>query len=213
MRIFLCMMFAIWLISPAANARPISYPGGWVAMGMADGESYSAQLDYTIDPKNSIGVMSTYWRDGQYWMHDLTYTHLLQRWNNPDSQGNLYFKSGLGIATSDQGRFDHEVEPAAMIGISGDWEDRRYYVSYENSYDYAGDIDKFFSQKARVGIAPYIGEYGDLHTWLMLQVDHRPWDEDNITVTPLVRLFKGTTLGEIGLSNHGDLMAHLMLLF
>ena len=213
MRIFLSMAFAVLIFMQAASARPISYPGGWVAMGMADGESYSAQLDYTIDPKNSIGVMSTYWRDDRFWVDTVNYTRLLQRWNNPDSQGNFYFKSGLGIATSDKDRFDQEIQPAAMIGLSGDWENRRYYLSYDNAYDYDGKIDKFFSQKARIGIAPYIGEYGDLHTWLMLQVDHRPWDDDKITLTPLVRLFKGTTLGEVGVSSHGDLMAHLMLLF
>ena len=194
-------------------ARPISYPGGWVAMGMADGEFASAEVDYTIDPKNSIGVASTYWKDDDYWVHTANGIHLLRRWNNPDSQGNLYIKSGIGVATSDKDRFKRHSQFAAMAGLSADWEDRRYFVSYENAYDYAGDIDKFFSQKARVGITPYIGAYGDLHTWLMLQVDHRPWNEDNITVTPLVRMFQGTTLGELGISNQGDLMAHIMILF
>jgi hypothetical protein len=51
---------------------------------------------------------------------------------------------------------------------------------------------------ARVGYAPYEGDSGDLHTWLMLEIDHRPEDDDPITATPLVRLFKGPLLLEMG---------------
>ena len=45
---------------------------------------------------------------------------------------------------------------------------------------------------------PYEGDSGDLHTWLMLEGDHRPSDPDTVTATPLVRLFKGPLLLELG---------------
>ncbi|MGE3479728.1 MAG: hypothetical protein AB7G80_09695 [Dongiaceae bacterium] len=180
---------------------------------MADGEEYRAQAEYTITPSYAIGISESYWRDEKWWLHAGTLTNLLRRWNFSDSQGNLYLKSGLGVATSDFGRFRQKAELAAFSGLAADWESRRYYLSYENEVLYAGDIARNFSQKARIGIAPYIGDYGDLHTWLMLQLDHRPWAGDPVTVTPLVRLFQETVLGEFGLSNHGDLMAHLMVLF
>jgi hypothetical protein len=32
----------------------------------------------------------------------------------------------------------------------------------------------------------------------MLEIDHRPQDEDAVTATPLVRLFKGPLLLEMG---------------
>ena len=68
-------------------------------------------------------------------------------------------------------------------------------------------------QSARVGIAPYIGDYGDLHTWLMLQVDHVPESDEQITVTPLVRLFKDVHLLEAGMSNQGDVLFNYILRF
>ena len=117
----------------------------------------------------------------------------LNRWNAPNSQGNLYLKSGLGIAY-----IDDETEPAAYSGIAADWEDRRYFVSYENRFFYGGDIDTFAKHKARIGIAPYIGGYGDLHTWLMLQSDYDAGEKDSFSMTPLVRLFKGADLLEAG---------------
>ena len=56
----------------------------------------------------------------------------------------------------------------------------------------------YIEQYLQIGVAPYIGEYGDLHTWLMLEIDHRPSDPDSITATPLVRFFKGPLLVEAG---------------
>ncbi len=137
--------------------------------------------------------------------------NLLKRWNKPDSQANLYLKSGVGAAYSDHGAFDHETEPAFYTGLAADWEDRRFFTSYENRFTEAGDIDDFFMQSARVGVAPYIGEYGDIHTWLMLQVDHQPEAEDKVTVTPLVRFFKGVHLVEAGMNNNGELLFNYVI--
>lgn len=51
---------------------------------------------------------------------------------------------------------------------------------------------------ARVGWAPYEGDTGALHTWLMLEVDHRKHMDERTSVTPLLRFFKGPALLELG---------------
>ena len=79
-----------------------------------------------------------------------------------------------------------------------DWENRRYFTSYENRFFYGGDIDSFADHTARIGVAPYIGDYGDLHTWLMLQVDYDAGQADTFSATPLIRFFKGPTMIEAG---------------
>ena len=53
-------------------------------------------------------------------------------------------------------------------------------------------------QAGHVGWAPYEGDTGDLHTWLMLEVDHRPDALESIGVTPMIRFFKNTLLVEVG---------------
>lgn len=117
----------------------------------------------------------------------------MKRWNGPASQANFYLKSGLGTSYD-----SNEQGAAAFTGFALDWEDRRYFTSYENRAFWSDEHERFFRQRARVGYAPYEGDYGDLHTWLMLEVDYQADREDTLYVTPLVRFFKGTTLIEAG---------------
>lgn len=200
----LALFSAVALSAQNVQARPVSYPGGITAMTMNSGSANTLHLHYSPSAKYSVGYKGEYWRSGDYTIQAVQVNNLLKRWNNPDSQANVYLKSGAGIAYSDKGDFDGETEPAFYTGIAMDWEDRRYFTSYENRYTEAGDIDDFYMQSARVGVAPYVGEYGDLHTWLMLHVEHVPEAKEKVSVTPLVRLFKGVHLAEFGMSNQGD---------
>ena len=161
----------------------------------------------------SIGVRSEYQREDDFFFNGVQMNNLIKRWNNSGSQANLYLKSGIGAAYSNAGDFDGEIDAAGFTGIAADWEDRRYFVSYENRYIEAGDIHDGFHQSSRVGIAPYIGDYGDLHTWLMLQVDHTPESEEKATVTPLVRFFKDVHMMETGVSNQGDVLFNYIVRF
>ena len=206
MRYMLFALLGMGLFIPPAFARPVSYPGGVTAMTMNDGDKNSLHLHYSPTAKMSLGYKFEYWRDNEMTINAVQMNNLLKRWNKPDSQANLYLKSGIGVAYSDYGDFDGETDVAAFTGIAADWEDRRRFISYENRYTEAGDIDDFFMQYARVGWAPYEGDYGDLHTWLMLQVEHKPEGDDHYTVTPLVRLFKDVHLVEAGMNNRGEIL-------
>lgn len=203
MRKYMITAFAglLCLGASEAQARPVSYPGGTSVMIMNDADMNSVHIDYSPSTKYAVGYAAEYWREGDYTIQAVELNNLLKRWNNEDSQANLYLKSGIGVAIDDD-----QNDPAIFTGMAADWEDRRYFVSYENRYTQAGDIDDFYMQSGRVGVAPYVGEYGDVHTWLMLQVDHKPESEDQITVTPLVRVFKGTHLIEAGMSNKGKVL-------
>lgn len=210
---YLYALCAMVLISTSAQARPISYPGGWMMMQMNDSSVNSLQLQYSPTAKYSVGYTGEYWRDKEWQFHGFQLNNLLKRWNGKDSQANLYLFSAAGVAYSDYQSFEGKTEAAGFTGIEADWEDRRFFTSYENRLTYAGDITKEFRQKARVGIAPYIGDYGDLHTWFMLQVDHAPSSSDELTITPLVRLFKGTSLVEAGVNNNGKILVNFMHTF
>lgn len=199
-----------WVLFPClALARPVSYPGGITLMQMNDMDMNGIHIHYSPTAKYSIGYKGEYWRDEEWQFHGLQLNNLVKRWNRPASQANFYLKSGVGIVHSK----DNRVDLAAFTGVSLDWEDRRFFTFYENRYYKAGEVDTFFSQKARVGIAPYLGDYGDLHTWLMLQLDHNPDKDDHLTITPLVRLFKGEYLVELGLSEDGEGLLNLIVRF
>lgn len=188
-------------------AKPLSYPGGWQSMVEGSGDAYMVLNSYTITPTFGLGLQNEYDREHDYQMHSLYMANRLWRGNYPDAQANLFLQSGLGYARADGG---DEESGAGYTGLLADWENRRLYTEYQNRYVWAGDIGKEYTQKARIGVAPYVAEAGALHTWLILQVDHRPERDDHFTVTPLVRLFKGSTLGEAGISEDGEATFHIM---
>lgn len=190
---YLLIILAVITFSSTVQARPVSYPGGWTLMLMNDKDANSSHIHYSPSAKYSVGWRHDYLRDSKAHVDSLQINNLLKRWNKPNEQANLYLKSGVGIA-----RDDGNYSPAAFTGIAADWETRRYFTSYENHLFYADDIEKHVKHNARVGIAPYIGDYGDLHTWLMFQVDYDAGEEDSFSATPLVRFFKGNTMVEAG---------------
>ncbi len=191
-----------------ADARPVSYPGGWTMMFMNNGDANTAHLHYSPTAKYSVGYKFEHWRDRGFNLNAAQLNGLVKRWNEKDSQANFYVKGGIGIA-SERGTSNDDM--AGFAGISTDWENRRLFFQYENRYTEAGNIDDFFGQSARVGWAPYEGDYGDLHTWLMVEVDHSPESEDSFTVTPLMRFFKGVHLVEAGMSNQGEALFNYVL--
>jgi hypothetical protein len=200
-------LLVIGLILPCSiQARPVSYPGGWTLMAMNNSDVNSLHVHYSPTARYSLGYKFEHWRDRDFDLHAVQFNSLLKRWNKPESQANLYFKAGVGVATGRGGERDEGTSAGGFAGFAMDWEDRRRFISYENRFTATGVSDAFFQQTARLGWAPYEGDYGDLHTWLMVQVDHAPTAEHTLTVTPLVRLFKGVHLVEGGINQRGDLL-------
>lgn len=134
------------------------------------------------------------------------WNHLVFRHNTRHSQANIYSKFGIGLADE----FTNHV--FSTLSVAADWETRRWFTAYEANAFWS-DSSTEFSQSARLGVAPYVAEYGALHTWLMLQVNHQPEAEDTVILTPLVRLFKGSTLTELGIDDNGDILFNWIIRF
>lgn len=169
-------------------------------MQQNNGDFSSAHVHYSPTFQDSFGIYAE-----RNWANDwqftgVQYNRLVKRWNTSDSQANLYFKLGAGQADAFG---DSEESLAGFVDISADWETRRWFLAYDaRAYDLGFDQD--FRQFARVGVAPYIGDYGDLHTWLMVQVDHDPESDTPVTATPLIRFFYDVQLLEIGYTPETD---------
>ena len=182
---------------PETYSRPVSYVGGWTLIQTSNRQSTAGLVHYTMTPQLSVGLRSEWDRDHDFVLNAVQPTYLVKRWFGSDYQGNLYANFGLGQARGVNGN-DTSDDLGGFAGVMADWETRRLFAGYTARYLDVGDFGDEFMQAARAGWAPYAGDTGDLHTWLMLELDHRPQMDDPVGVTPLLRFFKGTTLFEVG---------------
>ena len=207
MRKYIYLSFlALLFYSDFVRSRPVSYPGGITLMLMNNSMKNSLHTHYSFTAQTSLGYKFEYWRKNQFTLNLVQMNNLIKRWNKPNSQANFYLKSGLGNAYSDKGRFNSKKSIAGFTGVSADWENQRYFIQYANRFTYAGEIDEFYTQYLHFGITPYIGNYGDIHTWIMMKIDHTPKFKKNFIFTPHFRFFKDVHLLEVGADLSGKVM-------
>jgi len=205
MRLFVSILcFVATSVATAAQARPVSYPDGWTLMVRNDARMNSLHAHYTLDTRHSLGLRMRYDRERDFVFAGPQFNRLLKRWNQPDSQANLYLRSAVGIAFDEGGPRDDDA--AFFLGASADWETRRWFTEAAVEYWDAGEYGDWSSWHGRVGVAPYIANTGALHTWFMIEVHNRPEDKNNTGATALVRFFKGPSLIELGVDDDGEPM-------
>jgi len=189
----------LFILIADAQARPISYPEGWTLMGQSNWEKNRIHLHYSPTSSYSLGVVSEDFKNSNRKDFGFQLNNLLFRKNTSKSQTNVYSMIGLGLAKEDS------YELNKTLRFSGDWETRRYFTSYNFSLRHADSIDDgSFHQEGRVGVAPYLAEFGSIHTWLMLQAQHHPEEAQEVRIAPIIRLFKDQFLFELGLDSEKD---------
>ncbi len=189
------------LVPLELDARPISYPGGSTIMAFSDNMKNSIYYHYSPSYKYSIGIENINDKVFSDNYSHAIFTCLLNRKNTESSQRNLYFQSGISSKGLDN----------YFYGLHGDWETRRLFtgLGYKRVIN---NIQDFAEQYYQVGIAPYIGEYGDFHTWMMLKSKKNSLIGDWITY-PVLKFFKGDFLVEIGYDSDLDWDIHMMYRF
>ena len=131
---------------------------------------------------------------------NLKTTYLLGRKNTKSSQANLYLTGGV----STKSKNNH------FYGVHGDWETRRLFTSF-SVINKDTDVKDYTENELTFGVAPYLGEYNDLHTWVMVKAK-KDTIKNNWETYPFMKFFKGDSLIEIGAKNsHWDI--HYMLRF
>ena len=205
---YLLLTSVISLASPA-QAKPLSYVGGTMVMQENDETGHTVAIDYTFDPHFALGLYSKYEiNQDEFWVAGPQLNTLVKRWNLPEGQGNIFAMTGAGEA-----RQGNRNEPAAWLTLLGDYETRRVFFSYEARFMYAQDIEKSAWQRAYAGFAPYLANYDQLNTWLLLRLDHHPAKNDHFVVTPVIRFFYKTIWLEAGYSSNNHVMVNWTVQF
>ena len=182
-------ILVLLLISNNIDGRPISYSGGSTLMMFSDNMKDSIYYHYSPTYKYSVGIEQV---KDKYFKENSSYlrlTYLADRKNTQNSQRNLYLQSGL----STNGADDY------FYGAHGDWETRRWFVGFGLKKVKKEMVD-YGQQYLQMGVAPYLGEYGDLHTWLMIKTKKNSLNNDWSTY-PVIKFFKGVSLIEFGYNN------------
>ena len=122
-------------LSPA-DARPVSYPGGWTVMQQNNGDFSSLHVHYSPTFRDSIGLYSEWNWDEDLVFTSVQYNRLLKRWNGRNSQANTYLKIGAGQADP----FGSEgARGAGFVAFAADWETRRWFIGGESRvWSYGG---------------------------------------------------------------------------
>ena len=182
------------------EARPISWTGGSTIMYKSNSMMSSYYYHYSPSFKYSVGaeyINNRYFND-QY--ISIRSTYLLDRKNTKASQRNLYLTASISTKSNDD----------LYYGVHGDWETRRYFTSFSILDKRASQKD-YTENEFQIGVAPYLGEYNQLHTWIMLKSKEDTRD-DKWKTYPFIKLFKGDFLLEVGSKeSHWDL--HFMKRF
>tara|TARA_A100001234_G_scaffold109672_1_gene96350 strand:- start:3 stop:599 length:597 start_codon:yes stop_codon:yes gene_type:complete len=193
------MMFLIFLSINYLESRPISYSGGHTLMHFNDSMKESIYYHYSPIYKFSIGLESIQNKVFSTNETNIRFTYLLNRKNKKLSQRNLYFQSAISTKNNNY-----------VFGMHGDWETRRYFIGFD--YKEVKNIIDYTDKHIQLGFAPYLGEYGDLHTWLMVKTKKNSLNNKQITY-PVVKFFKGNVLLELGYDKKTDWDIHLMYRF
>ena len=189
------------VMSFGLDARPISYTGGSTIMAFSDNIKNSIYYHYSPSYKYSIGIeviRNKYFKDNYSYVR---YTYLINRKNTENSQRNLYFQSGVSSKGFDE----------FFYGVNGDWETRRLFVGF-GIKETERKIQDYLEQYYQIGVAPYLGDYGDLHTWIMIKAKDNSL-ENKWSTYPVLKFFKGNVLMEFGYSKKTKWDIHLMYRF
>ena len=200
MGMHLYILFFI-LVSTNIEARPISYSGGSTLMMFSDNMKDSLYYHYSPSYKYSVGIENLKDKNLRDDYSYLRFTYLINRKNNLHSQRNLYFQSGLSTKSGND----------LFYGIHGDWETRRWFLGFDTK-KVENRLKSYNQNHVQIGFAPYLGEYGDIHTWLMLKTK-KTSIKDKRSSYPALKFFKGNTLLEFGYNNKTDWDIHLMYRF
>ena len=188
--IFATMLF---MLSDLAQSRPVSWAGGSTIMYRTNSMMSSYTFHYSPTYKYSIGA--EYVNDRYFNNHfiNLRSTYLLDRHNTKISQRNIYLTGGISTKTNQDFSY----------GIHGDWETRRLFSSFSLINKHTKEKD-YTENEFQLGVAPYLGKYDDIHTWVMLKAKKNTIN-NNWEIYPFIKLFQGDFLIEVGSKNsHWD---------
>ncbi len=201
------------LLALPALCGPMGFKDSWMVMGDFGPNWKEAFANYALTPRDAVGLSTLSMRSDDEartrQLSEATYTRLVQRWNMPEAQANVWFIGGLGTLT---GNDFTGSKAMATPGIQVDYETTRIYTSaLARMYRADGVNHNFVS--ARVGFSFYEVDYDQTQPWLIVEARRMNGLSDATEVTTMLRLIHNRYFVELGVNNAAQVRANFMYIF
>jgi hypothetical protein len=210
------LIIAACLIPSIAKASPVSFKGGYGVMANYSGDRFDSEINYSLSRNSALGISSIDILDhekGTPRFKFAKFNYLLKRWNQVDSQTNIYLSSGIGTR-----RLNQQDSLSGLLSIESNFETRTFYTSLLAealvSEDSKNNESHFNRLRYRLGFTPYKAPFNSLNTWLIGQLEFTPELQEKTTLTPTSRFFYKNFALEIGYNiTNKNLYSGIMLHF
>jgi len=210
---------ALLISSQYATAGPMGFKDSYMMMGDFNNNWRESFINYAITPRDAFGVSATYMRSDDKTktrtLEEATYTRLLERWNMPHSQANLWFVGGIGaLQGEDEGiNGDRNFDKVMFTpGVQFDYETTRVYFAATHRLYRASDINHDFTS-VRAGFSFYETEYDKTQPWFILEARNMNGLSDKVEITPMLRLINKNFFVEAGVNNSREPRFNFMYIF
>ncbi|MDP4836105.1 MAG: hypothetical protein NWS01_03015 [Burkholderiales bacterium] len=201
------------LASLSALCGPMGFKESWMTMGDVSPNWQEVLVNYALTARDAAGASALVMRSDDSTKTrqstEATYTRLVQRWNMPESQANIWFIGGIGNIT---GNDFSGSKTMASPGIQVDYETTRIYVSATARLYRAQGLNHDFAS-ARAGFSFYEVDYDQTQPWFILEVRRMRGLTDKTEVTPMLRLIHNRYFVELGVNNASQARMNFMYIF
>jgi hypothetical protein len=194
-------------LSENAAAHPTIYRDGFVFDSMNSKDDSSLNLHYSLHPRFSLGVHGLRENQKDRDFYTLTSYSGIRLWrkNAENYQANAYAYGGVGAT-----RQSNSTQPAFYAGAQADIEDRRWLLMGKFESMQFRKFRDLYTSTLRLAFAPYEGQAGEIHSWIIGQYDYQPHEPKAHDVSALMRFFYKNILLEAGSSFRGHWKLNLM---
>lgn len=200
-------------VSHGSLAAPMGFKESWMVMGDVSPNWREVFANYAFTARDAVGPSLVYMRSDDKTLTrdvaELSYTRLLQRWNLPHAQANVWFIGGIGAVRGNDFSGERFI---ATPGIQVDYETTRVYAMALARLYRADGINHDYAA-ARVGFSFYEVDYDEVQPWFVLEARRMRGLSEETEITPMLRLIHNRYFVEAGVNNSRQLRFNFMYTF
>ncbi|MDI1259124.1 hypothetical protein [Aquabacterium sp.] len=204
---------AVVVAASAAHAAPMGFKDSAMAMGDFSPNWRESWVNYALTSRDAVGVGGVYMRSDDKsktrTLAEVNYTRLVQRWNLPHAQANVWFFAGAG---SIRGNDFAGTKLAVAPGVQVDYETTRIYLAATGRLYRAEGLNHDFAS-IRAGFSFYEVNYDEIQPWFVVEARRMRGLSDTTEITPMLRLIHNRYFVELGVNTSKEARANIMYIF